>query len=169
MGSAACSPAFPERRVQARYDQETGKLSQLTVNVTKDGKPDITSYMDGTKFLRIEIDSDEDGKTDRWEHYGPDQRIERVGISRANDGKQDVWVFQAASGAIARLEVSTRRDGTPNRTEFYEQGALVRAEEDTDSDGRVDKWERYEAGALISVSFDTTKSGKPTTTIDYTK
>ena len=164
---AACSGAPQEQRIQAEYDKTTGKLSQLTVDLKKDGKPNITSYMDGTKFLRIEIDANEDGKIDRWEYYGADQRLERVGFSRADDGNVDAWAFQGPDGAVARVEVSTKRDGKVNRTEFYEKGALARAEEDTDTDGRVDKWEQYESGALVSVSFDTTKSGKPTTTIDY--
>jgi hypothetical protein len=166
---AACTAAPQDQRVQASYDATTGKLRQLTIDSLKDGKPNITSYMDGTTFVRIEIDSDEDGKIDRWEYYGADQKVERVGLSRANDGKEDVWVFRGADGSVARVELSTRRDGTANRTEFYEDGALARAEEDTDGDKRVDKWEQYESGALISVSFDTAKSGKPTTPVDYRK
>jgi hypothetical protein len=164
-----CGDAPREERVQAAYDKTTGKLSQLTVDVAKDGKPNITSYMDGSKFLRIEIDTNEDGKVDRWEYYGADQKLERVGFSRANDGIADAWAFHRPDGSIERVEVSTKRDGKPNRTEFYEKGALARAEEDTNGDGRVDKWEQYESGALVSASFDTTRSGKPTTTIDYRK
>lgn len=165
----ACSGAQQERQIHAEYDKTTGKLSQLTVNAEKDGKPNINSYMDGTKFLRIEIDSNEDGKIDRWEYYGPDQKLERVGFSRADDGNVDAWAFQGGDGSVAKVEVSTKRDGKVNRIELYENGSLARAEEDTDGDGRVDKWEQYESGALVSVSFDTTKSGKPTTTIDYRK
>jgi hypothetical protein len=167
--SVGCSSPPEELRIEPIYDKTTGKLSQLTLNVAKDGKPNITSYMDGTKFLRIEIDANEDGKIDRWEYYGTDQKLARVGFSRADDGKADAWAFQAPDGSVARVEVSTRRDGKVNRTEFYEKGSLARAEEDTDANGRVDKWEQYESGALVSVSFDTTKSGKPTTTIDYRK
>lgn len=164
-----CGDVPKEQRVQAKYDQTTGKLSQLTVDTIKDGKPNIISYMDGTKFKRIEIDTNEDGRIDRWEYYGADQKLERVGFSRANDGTVDSWAFQGPDGAVERVEVSTKRDGKTNRTEFYEKGALARAEEDTDADGHVDKWERYESGVLVSVSFDTKKSGKPTTTIDYRK
>jgi hypothetical protein len=169
MAFGACAPEGPARAVEAVYDKDTGKLSQLTLDAGKDGSPNITSYMDGARFLRIEIDLDEDGKIDRWEYYGADQQIEKVGISRSNDGKPDAWVFEDSTGAVGRMQVSTRRDGKPNRTEFYERGELVRAEEDTDGDGRTDKWETYAGGALVSVSFDTTKSGKPTTTIDYGK
>lgn len=164
---AGCGGAPQDERVQATYDKTTGKLSQLTVDAVIDGKPNITSYMDGTTFLRIEIDRDEDGKIDRWEYYGPEQRLEKVGFSRSDDGIPDAWAYQGPDGSIARVEISTRRDGEANRIEFYEDGALSRAEEDTDQDGRVDKWEQYESGALASVSFDTTRSGKPTTTIDY--
>ena len=166
---SACDRGAESRRVEAKYDEASGKLRQLTVDAEKDGKPNITSYMDGTRFIRIEIDSDEDGKIDRWEYYGEDQKVERVGFSRANDGKPDAWAFQTPDGSIARLEVSTKRNGKPNRTEFYEQGSLARAEEDTDGDGKIDKWETYAGGALTTVSFDMTRSGKPTTTIDYRK
>lgn len=168
-GGASCRRAPDQERIQAFYDKTTGRLGQLTVDASKDGKPNIYSYMDGTKFLRIEIDKDEDGTIDRWEYYGADQKLERVGFSRANDGKVDAWAFQGPDGSIARVEVSTKRDGKVNRTEFYEKGALSLAEEDTDGDARIDKWEQYESGALVSVSFDTTKSGMPTTTIDYRK
>ena len=167
--SAACSPAPSDQPVLAKYDQATGKLSQLTVNVERDGKPNVISYMDGTKFVRIEIDADEDGKVDRWEYYGPTQRVDRVGISRANDGKADTWMFQGADGSVSRIEVSTKHDGRVNRTEFYNRDVLTRVEEDTDADGRVDKWEEYESGVLVKVSFDTAKSGNPTTTLDYRK
>jgi hypothetical protein len=167
-GSIGCSRDSHEH-VQATYDKASGKLSQLTVSAATDGKPNTFSYMNGTKFVRIEIDTDEDGKIDRWEYYGEDQRLERVGFSRANDGKVDGWAFQGIDGMVERVEVSTKRDGKPNRTEFYDKGMLTQAEEDTDVDGRIDRWERYEGGALASVAFDTAKSGKPTTTIDYKK
>ena len=162
-----CAAAPGDQRVQATYDKNTNKLSQLTINSQKDGQPNIFCYMDGTKFLRIEIDSNEDGKIDRWEYYGADQKLEKVGLSRSNDGKVDSWVYQAPDGSVARVEVSKHRDGKVDRTEFYERGVLVRTEEDSNRDGRADKWETYENGALATVSFDTKFSGTPDRTIDY--
>ncbi len=153
--------------VSAGYDKSTGKLVQLTINQQKDGKPNIVSYMDGPKFVRIEIDKDENGSIDRWEYFKADRTLEKVGISRLNDGIADMWLFEGADGVPAKVEMSTKRNGTVDRTEFYEKGELARAEQDTDSDGRVDKWETYAGGSLAKVSFDTTKSGKPTVTIDY--
>lgn len=168
VGCGGGGPAPSEKdRVGAVYSPKTGRLSELRVDIAKDGKPDIISYMDGSKFLRIEVDSDENGRVDRWEYYGPNQKLEKVGYSRPDDGKVDSWAYQAADGSVAKLEISTRRDGVVNRTEFYEKNVRIRAEEDTNGDGRVDKWETYNGDALSSVSFDLTNSGKPTKTIEY--
>ena len=167
--TAACNAAPPKEPVTVAYDRESGLLSQLIVNSAKDGKPNVFSYMNGSKIIRIEIDGNEDGKIDRWEYYGADQKLVSVGLSRADDGTPDSWAYRAGDGSVERLEISTKRDGPPNRTEFYEKGTLARAEEDTNGDGRIDKWEEYEAGELVSASFDTTGSGKPTTSIDYRK
>ena len=80
------------------YDPLTGKLRLLKYDSDGNGKVDTVSYMDGSRVVRIEIDKDEDGKVDRWEYYGPDQTLEKVGISRAGDGKED-------AGPTRRLRV----------------------------------------------------------------
>jgi hypothetical protein len=56
--------------------------------------------MDGARAVRIDIDSDEDGKIDRWEYYGTNQQIEKIGFSRAKDGKEDAWSFPGTAGTI---------------------------------------------------------------------
>lgn len=150
-----------EQRIEPVYDQNTGRLQLLKYDSDGNGTPDTFSYMDGARVLRIEIDKDEDGNIERWEYYGADQQIEKVGFSRANDGKEDAWSYPGPNGAIVRIELSAGRDGTVTRTEHYEQEALVRAEEDTDADGKIDKWETYEDGRLTSVAFDTTHRGAP--------
>ena len=169
LGTSGCKTPVADKRAEATFDKNTGKLSRLTVDAVKDGKPNIYSYMDGTKFVRIEIDNDEDGKIDRWEYYGPDQTVEKVGSSRLNDGKPDLWAYQTADGTVGKIEISTKHDGKIDRVEFYEKGTLVRAEQDSDGDGRPDKWETYADGALATVSFDTKHSGAPDQVIDYRK
>jgi hypothetical protein len=154
---AACRQESARPRVQAAYDKASGKLVQLTVDAEKDGKPNIYSYMDGPKFVRVEIDWDEDGLIDQWEHYDDGRRAVRAGQPRANDGQE----------GISKIEISTRRDGKPNRIEFFDNGSLVRAEEDSDLDGRPDRWETYEGGALRAVAFDRDGNGAPETQIDY--
>jgi hypothetical protein len=164
-----CKAPEKDKRVEASYDKDSGKLSQLTVDAKKDGKPNIYSYMDGTRFVRIEIDNDEDGKIDRWEYYGSDQKLEKVGSSRLNDGKPDLWAYQGSDGSVAKIEISSQHDGKIDRVEFYEKGALVRAEQDSDGDGRPDKWETYADGTLATVGFDTKHTGTPDRVIDYRK
>ena len=151
----------------AEYDKTHGKLRRLTIDAAGDGKPNIFSYMDGSRFVRIEVDKDEDGAVDRWEYFNAEGALEKVGISRSNDGIADTWLFEGPDGQPAKVEISTRRNGKIDRTEFYKRGELTRVEQDTDADGRVDKWETYAGGALTNVSFDVTKSGKPTVTVDY--
>ena len=97
----------------------------------------------------------------RWEYYGPDQTIEKIGFSRENDGKEDAWSYAGSDGSIARIEISTRRDGKIMRREYYAGGVLARAEEASDEDGKIEKWETYEEGCLASVAFDARHRGTP--------
>lgn len=136
-----CRDARQTARMHADYDQ-TGKLQLLTYDSKGTGKPDTWSYMDGAKVIRIEIDADGDGVVDRWEYYGADQKLEKVGTSTANDGRVDTWSYPP-EGGIVRVERSTKRDG------------------------RVDQWESYSDGALTSVAFDTDGTGHPTRRLIY--
>jgi hypothetical protein len=162
----ACTRA-PQQAVETKYDKGSGKLSQIAINSAHDGKPDIISYMDGSRFIRIEVDQNEDGRIDRWEYYSDDQKLEKVGFSRADDGVVDAWAFKAEDGSIARIEVSTHRDGRANRVESYEKGILKEAREDTNGDGRADKWETYDGGRLVKVGFDGNGQGQPAYVVDY--
>ena len=155
------------KRIQPVYDQKTGKLQLLKYDSNGNGVTDTWSYMDGTRVVRIEIDKDEDGKIDRWEYYGADQKIEKVGFSRAQDGKEDAWSYEGPDGSIVRIDVSTRRDGKVTRTEHYNAGVLVSAEEDSDGDGQLDKWETYDGDHLASVAFDTMRRGRPDRRLTY--
>lgn len=144
MFALSCSQVRPASDLETQYDKDTGKLRGIAISKQKDGNPDIFSYMDGAKFLRIEIDNNEDGQIDRWEYYSDSQKLDKV-------------------------EVSTKGDGRRNRVEFYEAGILTRAEEDTNADGRADKWETYAKGNLSKVAFDTQGTGTPNHVIDYEK
>ena len=158
----ACQPqAESSKRIQPVYDQTTGKLQLLKYDANGNGTTDTWSYMDGAHVVRIEVDSDEDGKINRWEYYGPDEQLEKIGFSRQGDGKEDAWKFPSPGGASDRIGISTRRDGTITRTEQYKGDRLVSAEEDVDEDGKIDKWETYEGDHLASVAFDTLHRGTP--------
>jgi hypothetical protein len=167
--SAACrgvDNASANGYIQAKYD-DNGRLKQLFYDRHKNGRVDTVAFMDGARFVRIEIDSDEDGLVDRWEYYGADQKLEKVGISKANDGQPDTWVYRDVKDNVSKIEISTRRDGKVSRTEYYENNSLARAEEDSDGDGKVDRWESYVGGVLRAVAFDTTGGGRPDRRLVY--
>ncbi len=167
--SAGCDQQAAEarKRISPEYDKTTGRLKLLKYDSNGNGIVDTWSYMDGARVVRIEIDKDEDGKIDRWEYYGPDQKLEKVGFSRANDGKEDAWSYPGADGSIERIEISTNRDGKVTRVEHYRKNVLVAAEEDSDEDGRMDKWETYDGERLASVAFDTQHRGTPDRRLIY--
>lgn len=143
MAGSACGTAPDETsRIEGVYDQTTGRLELLKYDADGDGTVDTWSYMDGARVLRIELDGNQDNRIDRWEYYGPDQQIEKIGLSM-------------------------KRDGTADRFEYYENGTLTRAEGDTSGDGRIDKWEVYDGGRLASVAFDTTQRGSPDRRVVY--
>jgi hypothetical protein len=166
---AACGPDRDGQptRIKPIYNENTNRLEQLMYDSNGNGKIDTWSHMDGTRVLWIEIDKDENDVIERWEYYGPDQKLLKVGYSTTNDGKVNAWAFKNADGSLARIEFASGPDATIGRTEFYERDALVRAEEDANTDGKVDKWETYSAGALASVAYDTHARGWPDRRLVY--
>jgi hypothetical protein len=167
---ASCgAPPVPlsDATIQPVYDPATGRLQQLRFDSDKNGTVDTVSYMDGTRLIRIEVDKDEDGRVERWEYYGPERRLEKVGFSRADDGKEDAWSFSGPDGSVVRVDISTERDGRVTRTEHYQNGVLTQAEDDDDRDGRPDRWETYDGGRLSSVAFDTIHRGTPDRRVLY--
>lgn len=166
---AGCGFPADRKPIEPIYDKETGRLQVLRYDSNGDGHVDTVSYMDGARVLRIEIDTDGNGTTDRWEYYDAKQQLEKVGFSSAGDGTQDAWSYARPDGSIERIDMSLARDGRVTRREHYEQDqdTVVRAEEDGDGDGVFDKWETYEGGRLASLAFDTAHRGRPDRRLVY--
>lgn len=168
---AACSPRPSGDRPRAEYDTATGHLSKIELDANKNGTNDTVSYMDGTRVIRVELDLDENGKVERWDFYGADGKLEKVGFASKDDGVMDSQAFYDSNGATRRIEISTRRNNRFDRTEYYDKKALVKSEDDTNGDGRPDKWDFYmprsnpAAGeppyAISSTEFDDSGSGRP--------
>ena len=134
--SVCCSRPEGAKTVPT-YDQKTGKLVRLEADLTKDGKPDTWTYMNGAVPLRTEQDLNQDGKIDRWEYVDPQGRIQKVLIS--------------ATGNADKI----------SRWETYNEGLLVTVEEDTNGDGRPDQWEKHNGVPILSVEFDRNFDGMP--------
>jgi hypothetical protein len=169
--ASACAPTPEEQRLRettkATYDKTSGRLTELTYDRNKDGAIDTWTKMDGTKILSSAIDTDQNGKLDRWEYYGEGGRIERVAIARANDGVADMWVYPGPDGKASRAEIASTPGGAVDRWEWYESEALVRAEDDANGDAKADKWETYAGGRVVTTAFDENGDGRPDRRLTY--
>jgi hypothetical protein len=141
--TTACGSSATRQQPRAEYDAASGHLRRLTFDLRGNGHYDAVSIMDGTRIDRIELDLDQNGKTDRWDFYDGGSSLRKVGLSRRNDGVMDAQAFFDGSGGLARIEISTRRDGAFNRTEYYDRGVLVRSIEHHAADGHPDTWATY--------------------------
>jgi hypothetical protein len=183
---ASCSDPDEARvkaTTQATYDRATGKLAEITYDKNKNGKIDTWTKMDGGHPLSSRIDTDEDGKIDRWEEYGPDGKLLKAmwerpkppnAADRTMTEKPDATAFMDADGNVERIEYTETSDVTKIegvvRREFYRGTKMLRAEEDTDGDGIIDRFEHFdESGQLTSVEFDEVKpfDGRPDRRLTY--
>src|SRR4051812_20403949 len=142
-------------RISPVYDA-AGTIRRLDYDTNGDGHTDMRAYLENGQTVRIEADGDADGVVDRWEYYGADSRLERLGTSSESDGVEDTWVIE--TGNQMRVDVATQRDGIVDRREFHDSGVLVRAEQDTNRDGRPDQWQRFTNGKLRELLMDTSLS-----------
>jgi hypothetical protein len=176
---AACADPDKERlkdTTKATYDPATGRLKELTYDANKNGRIDTWTEMEGTRPVRARIDRNEDGKLDRWEYYGENGQLLKVGFSRADEGAPDAWAYSGPDGKVVRVEISSVRDEKKiDRWERYDpatagadgMGALLESEEDVNKDGRPDKWETYERGAVKTAAFDEDHDGKADRRLTY--
>jgi hypothetical protein len=139
------------------YETSSRLLVRLDLDADVDGFIEQRTYLTGNVPLRTEIDTDRDGRIDRWEYVDRHAQLLKVGTSSVNDGREDRWVYPEAAGGEQRVDRSTERTSRVDRREFYQGGTIARAEEDTNQDGVFDKWERYEGGVLREVAYDTTR------------
>ena len=125
---AACSAPPDIRRTNfevrgkegvAKYDPKSGRLKTLQFDQNKNGRMDGTSYMDGTRVIRVEMDQDEDGKIDKWEYYDEHNKIEKVGSSSRDDEVQDTFAYPDANGFLARVEYDTDGDGAIDKRDLF--------------------------------------------------
>lgn len=156
----------PAEQVFGVYAHDSRALLRLDHDYDGDGRIDVRTYMRRGRPVRLEGDGNGDGAIDRWEYFGPDGQLLRIGASTQADGVEDTWV--RTEGGRRVVDTSSARDGRADRREIYEGDALVRAESDTNRDGLPDRWEEFRAGALVRVLLDDEqRHGRPTRRIAY--
>lgn len=163
--TAAALVACARDRVTAVYDAG-GAIRRIDYDTDRDGRIDVRAYLFDGRTRRIEADGNGDGVIDRWEYYGVNGELARIGTSSESDGVEDTWVVQM-DGRM-RVDISTRRDGVADRHELHEKGIVIHAEQDTNADGRIDQWQTFDHGKLRELLIDTTLvSGRPNRRLVY--
>lgn len=153
-------------RAYGVYTHDSRVLERVDYDYNGDGLIDVRTYMRAGKPVRLEGDTNGDGRIDRWEYYGPSGELRRIGGSTEGDGREDTWVRTV--GSERHVDVSTRRDGAIDRREVYRGEVLVRTESDTNHDGLPDAWEEFEQGAVVRLLIDDEKRhGRPTRQVVY--
>ena len=170
LAGAACvgSDASAASAPQPVYDQRSGQLVRLDWDADGNGRVDQRTYFVGATAVRTEVDSNDDGRVDRWEYVDATATVTHVGSSSAHDGVEDTWTWPSSDTGEVRVERAQYRDRVIDRREFLRDDILFRAEEDANRDGLIDKWETWADGALVMAAFDTTFSaGRPDRRLTY--
>lgn len=164
LAAAACDRAPVPTAI---YDEATRRLIRLDSDGDNDAKIEQRVYTDGNQLLRGEMDSDQDGRIDRWEYFGADGEVSVIGTSTLPDGVEDTWTWAVNEQGERRVDLARQRDRRIDRQEFYRGETIVRAQEDATADGRIDRWERYDNGRLREILFDMTDTGRPDRRLVY--
>jgi hypothetical protein len=71
-------------------------------------------YDDAERLARAELDSNRDGKPDRWEYFDGSPTPRRIEIDSDFDGQVDRWVELGADGRALSVRIDSNKDGTPD-------------------------------------------------------
>lgn len=75
--AASCSNA----PVRPLYDPDTRLAVRFDTDTDLNGRAEARTYFVNGFAARLEVDVDEDGRVDRWEYYGPNRQLQRLGTS----------------------------------------------------------------------------------------
>jgi hypothetical protein len=91
-------------RYQALYDAR-GRIVRLLQDEDGDGRAEAqVLYWPNGLPRQGELDTDRDGRVDRWEVFGTDGKLERVGTATAGAGAPQVWEHLDAAGRVTWRE-----------------------------------------------------------------
>ncbi len=151
------------REVDFQHDDCAPDGSSKTVDVNRDGRPDIVHVMkNGREACRI-VDLNFDGAVDVYIYYDEKGTERRREADFDRDGRPDqVSIYQG--GALTENQRETNYDDKIDTWDFYQGGVLVRRERDSDGDAIVDQWWTFYDPArpkCATVASDRNADGKP--------
>ena len=149
---------------KAIYDR-LGRIERIEYDSNGDGRPDHIAHHEGNKTpRRIDVDTDFDGRTDRWEYYSVEGQLEKIGVSRRGSTAPDLWLYSGPNGEPVRKEYDEDGDGKVDRSEILESGRVVKLELDSDHDGAPDRRIRYNARGGVAAIEKITPQPAPLAT-----
>ena len=122
------------------YDADA-KLVKVGFSRANTGKPDAWAFAgsDIQQIERIEISSSGDeSKIDRWERYGPGNVLLEADEDTDQDGRTDKWETYA-NGAVRTVAFDENKDGRPDRRLTYGPGGVLLIESEPDASGKYTK------------------------------
>jgi hypothetical protein len=91
------------------YAAPDGAIARIEVSTRRDGTITRTEHYEKDALVRADEDSDEDGRTDKWETYDAGRLIS-VAFDTTHRGTPDRRLMYGADGSV-RLEVDAAGDG----------------------------------------------------------
>ena len=70
------------------------------------------------------------------------QAPKTIGVDTDGDGKPDRWEYYEAT-VLVRIEADTNNDGKVDEKAIVKDGKIISAEKDSNYDGKVDRWINY--------------------------
>lgn len=139
------------------------KLVRMERDTDFDGKVDQKRFFfyEAGRLLRVEEDSNNDGRIDWVERYLYEgDRLVRREKDLNHDGIVDGWLY-VEQGMVAEVKEDRNTDGKLDLFEHYQDGILAQSEEDANYDGQIDTWKHYKGKSLERIESDQNKDGKP--------
>lgn len=154
---------------QASFDLETHNLTRRVLDQNRDGISDRIITYEGLGGARIEeLDTDFDGRVDRWDTFGPEGQRLRSATARIGD-RPDRIASYSRSGELSRVETDSDLDGNFEHVQIFERGVLAEVRLDSDHNGRTDRVQDYRPGYLAAEDFDTDEDGAPELRMTFSK
>lgn len=142
-----------------------GKLRLLEVDSNNDGIMDRFQHYQGPELTRVEGDLDNDGLIDIKDYYEHGRR-RRQELLNADGGVRQRARFDEDDSPLS-VSQDTTTDGHLDTEWQYERGQIVTARRDTDGDGQADLWNAYKAGKPVSARVDLDGDGQPDDEVRY--
>jgi len=127
----------------------------------------VETFHPNRRYWRVQTDADSDGFVDKWEVFGRDGELEKIGIATKRPGHPDVWIVPDGRGGVRRREFDVSGNGAIDKIEWFDGTVLTRVAVDGNQNGHMDRWQDWRGGRVVSERLDTDGDGEPDRKLVY--